>query len=81
MGGIPATLEARVTAVLNGLAHGAPLPAAVIPLKGGITNQNFRLEEGGQHFVLRVGGRDTHLLGVDRGRERVASRIAGRLGV
>jgi thiamine kinase-like enzyme len=32
-------------------------------------------------FVLRVGGRDTHLLGVDRGRERAASRIAGQLGV
>ena len=81
MGGIPATLEARVTAVLDGLARGAPLPGSIISLKGGITNQNFRLEEDGQLFVLRVGGRDTHLLGVDRSHERAASRIAGQLGV
>ena len=51
------------------------------PLGGGITNRNFRVDVGGESFVLRVGGKDTELLGIDRRAEHGASVVAARLGV
>ena len=55
--------------------------ATIEPLGGGITNRNFRVQVDGQQFVLRVGGKDTELLGIDRAAEHVASRIAAELGL
>ena len=55
--------------------------ARVEPLGGGITNRNFRVEVGGESFVLRIGGKDTELLGIDREAEHGASVVAARLGV
>src|SRR5438309_526872 len=37
-----------------------------VPLDGGITNRNFRVRFGGRDCVLRLPGRDTELLGIDR---------------
>jgi thiamine kinase-like enzyme len=54
---------------------------SIEPLGGGITNRNFRVEAEGQEFVLRVGGRDTELLGIDRAAEHVASCVAAELGL
>jgi thiamine kinase-like enzyme len=54
---------------------------AVEPLGGGITNRNFKVECDGQAFVLRVGGKDTHLLGIDRRAEHRAALAAASLGV
>ncbi len=53
----------------------------VTPLPGGITNQNYRIEAGGETFVLRIGGKRTHLLGIDRQRESICTTIAASLGV
>ena len=55
--------------------------AVVTPLVGGITNQNYRVDIAGETFVLRIGGRGTHLLGIDRGRERACTAIAAQMGV
>jgi len=55
--------------------------ATIEPLGGGITNRNFKVEIGGEAFVLRVGGQDTELLGIDRSAEYAASRVAAELGV
>jgi thiamine kinase-like enzyme len=55
--------------------------ATVEPLGGGITNRNFKVQVDGQELVLRVGGKDTELLGIDRAAEHVASRIAAELGL
>ena len=55
--------------------------AVVSPLVGGITNQNYRVDIGGETFVLRVGGKGTHLLGIDRGRESICTAIAAQVGV
>ena len=57
------------------------LAAAIEPLGGGITNRNFRVEVGGEIFVLRIGGEDTQLLGIDRSAEHAASRVAAELGL
>src|SRR2546421_3272983 len=53
----------------------------VEPLGGGITNRNFKVVTGGEAFVLRIGGKDTEFLGIDRGAEHAASRTAAELGL
>lgn len=55
--------------------------AKVTALSGGITNHNFRVDVDGFSFVLRMGGADTHLLGIDRQIERAASERAAEVGV
>jgi thiamine kinase-like enzyme len=55
--------------------------ARIEPLGGGITNRNFRVEVGEETFVLRIGGEDTELLGIDRAAEHTASRVAAELGL
>ena len=55
--------------------------ARVEPLGGGITNRNFKVAVDGGTFVLRIGGKDTELLGIDRHAEHAASRIAAELGL
>ena len=53
----------------------------VEPLTGGITNENFRVDVNGETFVLRIGGKDTELLGIDRATEHGASLVAAQFGV
>ncbi|MGZ4280542.1 MAG: phosphotransferase [Gaiellaceae bacterium] len=55
--------------------------ARVTPLSGGITNRNFKVEVDGESYVLRIGGRDTELLGIDRYNEHEASIAASRVGI
>ena len=50
-------------------------------LGGGITNHNAKVEVGGEVFVLRVAGRDTDLLGIDRSVELAATRAAAERGI
>lgn len=50
-------------------------------LGGGITNRNFKISIGREAFVLRIGGKDTGLLGIDRRAEHEASLVAAELGV
>jgi len=54
---------------------------AVEVLGGGITNRNFKVTADGESFVLRIGGKDTELLGIDRHAEYEASQVAAGLGV
>jgi thiamine kinase-like enzyme len=55
--------------------------ARIEALSGGITNRNFKVEVDGERYVLRIGGRDTELLGIDRYNEHEASIAAARLGL
>ena len=57
------------------------LETVVTPITAGITNRNFRVEVGGESFVLRLAGRDTGLLGIDREAENEAGRAAAAAGV
>jgi thiamine kinase-like enzyme len=55
---------------------------SVEPLGGGITNRNFRVDVDGEGtVVLRIGGKDTALLGIDRHVEHEASLCAAMLGL
>ena len=52
------------------------------PLGGGITNRNFKVTlQGGEQVVLRIGGKDTELLGIDRYDEQAATRRAAEAGL
>jgi thiamine kinase-like enzyme len=53
----------------------------VIPLGGGITNCNYRIDLAGVSYVLRLPGADTELLGINRQDEYRANLIAGKLGI
>ncbi len=50
-------------------------------LGGGITNHNFKVNVDGEALVLRIGGKDTALLGIDREHEHEAALMAARLGI
>ncbi len=52
------------------------------PLVGGITNRNFKVTTSdGEAFVVRIGGKDTELLGIDRHIEHEATRAAAACGL
>jgi thiamine kinase-like enzyme len=51
------------------------------PLGGGITNRNFKVKVGDEAFVLRIGGKDTSFLGIDREAEHAATLAAAALGI
>jgi thiamine kinase-like enzyme len=53
----------------------------ISPLGGGITNSNYRVDTGGESFVLRIAGADTKLLGITREYEYAANLAAGKLGI
>jgi thiamine kinase-like enzyme len=50
-------------------------------LGGGITNHNLKVTRAEGVFVLRVAGKDTDLLGIDRSVELAATRAAAAVGV
>jgi thiamine kinase-like enzyme len=52
-----------------------------MPLEGGITNRNYRVRFGARDYVVRLPGKDTALLGIDREAERLANQAAARLGI
>src|ERR1700680_3658648 len=55
--------------------------ATAEPLSGGIPNHNCKVEVEGRACVLRMGGADTPLLGIDRQNEHEASVRAAEVGV
>jgi thiamine kinase-like enzyme len=73
---IPELTEAvaRVSALLG------PREGPVIQLDGGITNRNFRVTFGGTDYVLRLPGKRTDLLGIDRDAECSATKAGAELG-
>src|ERR671925_2273758 len=65
---------ARVTALLG------PRQGSVVQLEGGITNRNFRVNFGGTDYVVRLPGKRTATLGIDRTSECIANKTAAGLG-
>lgn len=50
-------------------------------LAGGITNRNYRVDVADESFVLRVSGKNTRMLGIDRAQEHAANRAAADIRV
>jgi thiamine kinase-like enzyme len=65
----------RVTALLG------PREGSVVQLEGGITNRNFRVNFGGTNYVVRLPGKRTEILGIDRTAECIANKAAAQLGM
>jgi thiamine kinase-like enzyme len=49
-----------------------------VPLEGGITNRNYKVRFAGEDLVVRLPGKDTGLLGIDRAAERAAGELAAQ---
>jgi thiamine kinase-like enzyme len=49
-------------------------------LGGGITNHNFKVSLDGDAYVVRIGGRDTEVLGIERPAEHEAAARAAAVG-
>jgi thiamine kinase-like enzyme len=50
-------------------------------LSGGITNKNYKIDADGECYVLRLGGNETHFLGIDRKYEYECSALAWEAGI
>jgi thiamine kinase-like enzyme len=58
-----------------------PPESEPVPLDGGITNRNYRVRFAGRDCVVRLPGKNTDLLGIDREAERAATMAAALLGI
>ena len=74
-------MEQHIERLLGQIPGWDAANAVVTPLVGGITNQNYRVDINGEAFVLRIGGKGTHLLGIDRGHESICTAFAAQVGV
>ena len=52
-----------------------------VALSGGITNRNYRVTFAGSDVVVRLPGKDTELLEIDRAAEKAAAELAARAGL
>jgi len=53
----------------------------VTSLSGGLTNENYLVEAGGERYVMRIPGASTELLSIDRVNEVHNTRAAARTGI
>ncbi|MGH7764205.1 MAG: phosphotransferase [Candidatus Dormibacteraceae bacterium] len=50
-------------------------------LSGGLTNENYIVEAGGERYVMRLPGRSTELLAIDRANEVYNTKAAATTGI
>jgi thiamine kinase-like enzyme len=55
--------------------------ADVSQLSGGLTNENYLVEAGGQRYVMRIPGQSTELLSIDRANEVYNTKAAASTGI
>ena len=53
----------------------------VSQLSGGLTNENYLVETGGERFVMRIPGQSTELLSIDRANEVFNTKAAATTGI
>ena len=53
----------------------------ITPLSGGLTNENYLIEAGGERYVMRIPGSSTELLSIDRANEVHNARAAATTGI
>src|SRR5437868_10847488 len=51
------------------------------PLSGGLTNENYLVETGGERYVMRTPGASTELPSIDRGNEVYNTKAAASTGI
>lgn len=80
MGNVSDPQNATVMALLDRVPGWTGRATVLGSLDGGITNRNLLVEVDDERFVLRLAGKDTHLLEIRRGDEVTAARRAASLG-
>jgi thiamine kinase-like enzyme len=78
---VTATLDPALAAVLAAIPEWHGSEPVVTPITIGITNRNFKVDIAGESFVVRLSGKDTGLLGIDRAAENDAASAAAAAGV
>src|SRR3979490_3424571 len=53
----------------------------ISPLSGGLTNENYLVETGDERYVMRLPGRSTELLSIDRQNEVFNTKAAASTGI
>jgi thiamine kinase-like enzyme len=56
-------------------------PVKVSQLSGGLTNENYLVEAGGNRYVMRIPGQSTELLAIDRANEVHNTKAAATTGI
>ena len=76
-------LRDQLVAALQRVPETAGHELVLTPLSGGITNRNYLIGLAGatDHYVIRLGGNDTHLLGISREVEHAATVAAAGVGI
>lgn len=74
-------LDPSLAATIATIPEWTGLEPEVTRITIGITNRNFKVDIGGESFVVRLSGENTDLLGIDRGAENEAASAAARAGV
>ncbi len=75
-------VQAAVEKACAHISDLGPVSALTIePLQGGMTNRNYRLSGSARDVVLRLHGKDTELLGINRRHEHQAATQAAGLGI
>jgi len=57
------------------------LPVTISALSGGLTNENYLVESGGNRYVMRLPGLSTELLSIDRKNEVHNTKAAASTGI
>ncbi|TMB56521.1 MAG: hypothetical protein E6J47_04915 [Chloroflexi bacterium] len=76
-------LRDQLVAALQRVPETADRELSLTPLSGGITNRNYLITVAGEEerYVIRLGGNDTHLLGISREVEHAATVAAAGVGI
>ena len=74
-------LDPALAAVIAAIPEWEGDEPDVTPITIGITNRNFKVDIDGGSFVVRLSGKDTDLLGIDRAAENEAASAAAAAGV
>ncbi|MFI5284097.1 MAG: phosphotransferase [Candidatus Dormibacterales bacterium] len=75
------SLGARVDEAAGRVALWKGQPVTVAPLSGGMTNENYLVEAAGRRYVMRLPGRATELLSIDRANEVFNTKAAASTGI
>jgi thiamine kinase-like enzyme len=75
------SVDDLVIAAVNAIPDWTDRSLQIVAIEEGRTNRNFRVTADGEAFFLRLAGKDTELLGIDRTAEQDAARAAADAGV
>jgi thiamine kinase-like enzyme len=74
-------MTSRVDRAVEGVSLWKGRPVKVSQLSGGLTNENYLVQDGDRRYVLRLPGQSTELLSIDRANEVFNTTAAASTGI